>query len=51
MFSTDYAANPYVASGGIWQQSRSNPELPETCRLDVALVLDLSDPWAAHCLT
>ncbi|MFJ4859058.1 hypothetical protein [Streptomyces sp. NPDC088730] len=42
MFSTDYAANPYVASGGIWQQSRDNPELPETCGLDVALVLDLS---------
>ncbi|MFE9492616.1 hypothetical protein ACFYNF_40575 [Streptomyces sp. NPDC006641] len=42
MFSTDYAANPYVASGGIWQQSRNNPELPETCGLDIALVLDLS---------
>ncbi|MFI9018679.1 hypothetical protein ACIGZI_32055 [Streptomyces griseus] len=42
MFSTDYAATPYVASGGIWQQSRNNPELPETCGLDVALVLDLS---------
>ncbi|MFD7867926.1 hypothetical protein [Streptomyces sp. NPDC059783] len=42
MFSTDYAANPYVASGGIWQQSRENPALPETCGLDVALVLDLS---------
>ncbi|MEU7737570.1 VWA domain-containing protein [Streptomyces griseus] len=42
MFSTDYAATPYVASGGIWQQSRNNPELPEQCGLDVALVLDLS---------
>ncbi|GGZ22190.1 VWA domain-containing protein [Streptomyces nitrosporeus] len=42
MFSTDYAASPYVASGGIWQQSRNNPDLPETCGLDVALVLDLS---------
>ncbi|MGW2277802.1 hypothetical protein [Streptomyces sp. NPDC001770] len=42
MFSTDYASSPYVASGGIWQQSRTNPELPEQCGLDVALVLDLS---------
>lgn len=42
MFSTDYAANPYVASGGIWQQSRDNPDLPDSCGLDVALVLDLS---------
>ncbi|MGW1817565.1 hypothetical protein ACWCQM_28860 [Streptomyces sp. NPDC002125] len=42
MFSTDYAANPYVASGGIWQQSRQNPGLPESCGLDIALVLDLS---------
>ncbi|QWQ44751.1 VWA domain-containing protein [Streptomyces sp. YPW6] len=42
MFSSDYAATPYVASGGIWQQSRNNPELPEQCGLDVALVLDLS---------
>ncbi|MFD3851438.1 hypothetical protein ACFWVB_36995 [Streptomyces microflavus] len=36
MFSTDYAASPYVTSGGIWQESRNNPELPEQCGLDVA---------------
>ncbi|MFF2329906.1 MULTISPECIES: hypothetical protein [unclassified Streptomyces] len=42
MFSTDYSANPYVASGGIWQQSRINPGLPESCGLNIALVLDLS---------
>lgn len=42
MVSTNYAASPYVASGGVWQQSRSNPALPANCGLDVALVLDLS---------
>ncbi|MCF2531470.1 vWA domain-containing protein [Yinghuangia soli] len=42
MRSTDYAASPYVASGGIWQQSRTNPPLPQACGLDIALVLDLS---------
>ncbi|MET8579089.1 hypothetical protein [Streptomyces sp. NPDC005012] len=42
MYSTDYATSPYLASGGIWQQSRINPELPEDCGLDIALVLDLS---------
>ena len=31
-----------TASGGIWQQSRTNPTLPSTCGLDVALILDLS---------
>ncbi|MFI2104219.1 hypothetical protein ACH436_13065 [Isoptericola sp. NPDC019693] len=30
------------ASGGVWQQSRVNPPLPQGCGLDVALVLDLS---------
>ncbi|WP_156378892.1 VWA domain-containing protein [Microbacterium sp. Root61] len=30
------------ASGGIWQQSRSNPTLQASCGLDVALILDLS---------
>ena len=30
------------ASGGIWQQSRNNPEIPASCGLDVALILDLS---------
>lgn len=29
-------------SGGIWQQSRNNPALPQKCGLDVALVLDVS---------
>ncbi|TDN90595.1 VWA domain-containing protein [Microbacterium sp. BK668] len=31
-----------TASGGIWQQSRSNPALTASCGLDVALILDLS---------
>ncbi|MEJ1156570.1 VWA domain-containing protein [Microbacterium marmarense] len=30
------------ASGGIWQQSRSNPTLDPACGLDVALILDIS---------
>ncbi|MFB7101436.1 vWA domain-containing protein [Streptomyces hydrogenans] len=42
MRSTDWAAVPYVASGGTWQQSRVNPPLPSACGLDVAVVLDLS---------
>ncbi|WP_435134731.1 vWA domain-containing protein [Actinacidiphila sp. bgisy144] len=29
-------------SGGIWQSSRDNPPLPQSCGLDVAVVLDLS---------
>jgi hypothetical protein len=31
-----------LASGGVWQQSRTNPTAPAQCGLDVALVLDLS---------
>lgn len=31
-----------TASGGVWQQSRVNPPLPDQCGLDVALILDLS---------
>ena len=31
-----------VASGGTWQQSRTNPAPVQQCGLDVALVLDLS---------
>ncbi|MFD8573146.1 hypothetical protein [Streptomyces sp. NPDC059639] len=42
MASKNWSATPYVASGGIWQQSRTNPEMPESCGLDVAVVLDLS---------
>ncbi|TCK45079.1 von Willebrand factor type A domain-containing protein [Leucobacter luti] len=30
------------ASGGIWAQSRNNPATPQSCGIDVALVLDLS---------
>ncbi|MFI0721405.1 vWA domain-containing protein [Streptomyces sp. NPDC021224] len=29
-------------SGGVWQSSRDNPPLPDSCGLDVAVVLDLS---------
>lgn len=49
MYSTDYRTPPYVASTGIWQQSRVNPPLPPACGLDVALVLDLSASVAARC--
>ncbi|MGW5733112.1 MULTISPECIES: hypothetical protein [Streptomyces] len=42
MQSTAWSSSPYLASGGIWQQSRTNPELPQSCGLDVAVVLDLS---------
>ncbi|WP_152617555.1 VWA domain-containing protein [Phaeacidiphilus oryzae] len=42
MHSTDYRTSPYKGSFGIWQQSRSNPPLPEKCGLDVAVLLDLS---------
>lgn len=31
-----------TASSGVWQQSRTNPPLPQVCGLDVALILDLS---------
>ena len=30
------------ASGGVWQESRTNPTLDSACGLDVALLLDLS---------
>ncbi|WP_025133545.1 vWA domain-containing protein [Leucobacter sp. PH1c] len=31
-----------TASNGIWQQSRANPALTQSCGIDVALILDLS---------
>ncbi len=31
-----------TASGGIWQQSRVNPAIAQSCGIDVALILDLS---------
>ncbi|WP_395243784.1 VWA domain-containing protein [Agromyces sp. MMS24-K17] len=31
-----------IASGGVWQTSRTNPVLPQQCGLDIALVMDLS---------
>ncbi|NUP49663.1 MAG: VWA domain-containing protein [Catenulispora sp.] len=42
MFSTDWKAQPYVASTGTWVQSRVNPPMAVGCGLDAALVLDLS---------
>lgn len=36
------SGNTATASGGIWQQSRSNVPLIPTCGLDVALILDIS---------
>ncbi|WP_431836792.1 hypothetical protein [Cellulomonas sp. Y8] len=37
-----------TASGGVWQQSRTNPPLPQVCGLDVALILDLSGSVGAN---
>lgn len=42
MFGPATSGRPVTDSEGIWQQSRTNPPLPEQCGLDVALVLDLS---------
>lgn len=39
MFS---GTNDPKASGGVWQQSRVNPDLSQSCGLDIALVMDLS---------
>lgn len=41
-FMVSQTSNLPTASGGVWQQSRNNPLLPEQCGLDVALILDLS---------
>ena len=35
-------ASNLTASGGIWQQSRVNPAIVQSCGIDVALILDLS---------
>ncbi|MEO6996865.1 MAG: hypothetical protein ABI112_02165, partial [Terracoccus sp.] len=36
-----------LASGGVWQNSRANPVLPNTCGLKVGLVMDFSGSTAA----
>lgn len=41
MLSSSYGAN-YAASGGVWQDSRTNPVPTVGCGLDVAVLLDLS---------
>ncbi len=41
-FMEDSGSSNRAASGGVWQQSRTNPALPPACGLDVALILDLS---------
>lgn len=43
-FMTDLGTgtNQRESSGGVWQQSRNNPDVPSKCGLDVALILDLS---------
>ena len=41
-FMEDTGSNNRSASGGFWQNSRTNPVLPSTCGLRVGLVLDLS---------
>ncbi|MFF2628646.1 vWA domain-containing protein [Kitasatospora griseola] len=41
MISDTYGTN-YTASGGVWQDSRTNPVPTVGCGLDVAVVLDLS---------
>jgi hypothetical protein len=40
MYSTSNALP--TRSNGVWQQSRTNPQLPRQCGSDVAVVLDLS---------
>ncbi|WP_052508962.1 vWA domain-containing protein [Kitasatospora griseola] len=41
MLSNTYGTN-YPASGGVWQNSRANPEPPAGCGMDAAILLDLS---------
>ncbi|PZR52989.1 hypothetical protein DNL40_10095, partial [Xylanimonas oleitrophica] len=41
-FMRQGGTNDYASSTGTWAPSRSNPDLPEQCGLDVALVVDLS---------
>jgi uncharacterized repeat protein (TIGR01451 family) len=41
MVYPDHGASA-IASGGVWQVSRTNPSVPPQCGLDVALVSDLS---------
>ncbi|WP_022888262.1 DUF11 domain-containing protein [Agromyces italicus] len=36
------------ASGGIWQNSRINPDAPQQCGIDVALIIDLSGSVAPY---
>lgn len=36
------------ASGGIWQNSRTNPVAPQQCGIDVALIIDLSGSVAPY---
>jgi large repetitive protein len=45
MFATGSANN--AASGGVWQNSRTNPTLPPQCGLRVAIVTDLSNSVGA----
>lgn len=40
--TSDSASNNNVESTGVWQQSRNNPALAQTCGIDVALILDFS---------
>ena len=41
-FMLGSGASDRTASGGVWQDSRTNPSPPSSCGLDVALLLDLS---------
>ncbi|QAY72826.1 VWA domain-containing protein [Agromyces protaetiae] len=41
-FMLDTGGNNDIASGGVWQNSRVNPPLPDRCGLNIALILDLS---------
>lgn len=40
MFSDDKTL--LTASGGVWQDSRNDPDMPRSCGIDAALLLDLS---------
>lgn len=42
MYQPTVSGSPEDASGGIWQQSRTNPPFNAACGIDIAFVLDVS---------
>ena len=49
--TTSGSGESYTDSSGIWQSSRTNPDLTKKCGLDVALVLDLSGSVGSNGVT